>query len=111
MTKLAKLDSVRTLKDAPPPGTATTNSVADTIEQLKTMTGSVLREQYNKASTVLDYDTESAYGATTDNSSTNTNTKSCKPRCNKKGCKAKDTNKLDENKNKNKTTKHFKKFN
>ena len=69
LTELAKADSVRTLKDAPPPGTATANLVADTIKQLKTMTGDVLREQYNKDDTVADYDTESAYGATTDDSS------------------------------------------
>ena len=76
MTELAKADLVRTLKDAPTPGTATAtaNSVADTIEQLKTMTGDVLREQYDGDDTVLDYDT--AYSATTDDSSTDT--KSCK---------------------------------
>ena len=68
MTDLAKADSVRTLKDAPTPGTATANSVADTIKQLKTMTGDVLNEQYNKHDTVSDYDKESAYGATTDDS-------------------------------------------
>jgi hypothetical protein len=34
MTELAKADLVRTLKDAPAPGTATENSVADTIKQL-----------------------------------------------------------------------------
>ena len=69
LTELAKADSVRTLKDAPPPGTATANLVADTTKQLKTMTGDVLREQYNKDDTVADYDTESAYGTTTDDSS------------------------------------------
>ena len=31
LTELANADSVQTLKDAPPPGTATANSVADTI--------------------------------------------------------------------------------
>ena len=41
LTELAKADSVQTLKDAPPPGTAMANSVADTMEQLKTMTGDV----------------------------------------------------------------------
>ena len=44
LTELTKSDLVRTLEDAPPPGTATANSVADTIKQLKTMTGDVLRE-------------------------------------------------------------------
>ena len=34
MTELAKADLVRTLKDAPSPGTATANSVADTIKKL-----------------------------------------------------------------------------
>jgi len=52
MTELAKADSVRTLKDAPAPGTATANSVADTIEQLKTTTSNVLRERYDKDNTV-----------------------------------------------------------
>jgi hypothetical protein len=42
MTELVKEDSMRTLKDALPPGTATASSVVDTIEQLKTMTGNVL---------------------------------------------------------------------
>ena len=70
MTELAKADSVRTLKDAPAPGTTTANSVADTIEKLKTMTGDVLRERYDKENTMLDYDT--AYSATTDSSSTKT---------------------------------------
>jgi hypothetical protein len=72
MTELAKADSVRTLKDTPAPGTATANSVADTIKQLKTMTGNILRDHYDKYdedNTVSDYDT--AYGATTDNLSTN----------------------------------------
>ena len=44
MTELAKADSVQILKNEPTPGTATTNSVADTIEQLKTMTGNFLQE-------------------------------------------------------------------
>jgi hypothetical protein len=73
MTELAKADSVRTLKDAPAPGTATANSVADTIEKLKTMTGDILHDRYDKYNeddTVSDYNT--AYGATTDNSSTDT---------------------------------------
>ncbi len=52
MTELAKTDSVRTLKDAPAPGTATANSVADTIEQLKTMTGNILRDCYDKLSEI-----------------------------------------------------------
>ncbi len=73
MTEMAKADSVQTLKDAPAPGTATANSVADTIEQLKTMTGDILcdpYDKYNKDNTVSDYNT--AYGATTDDSSTDT---------------------------------------
>ena len=111
LTELAKADSVRTLKDAPPPGTATANSVADTIEQLKTMTGNVLREQYNEDDTVLDYDTESAYGATTDDSSVNT--KHCKSRRNRKDRKAKDTDKsaTKEKKYKKNDCPHCKKFN
>ena len=48
MTELAKADSVRTLKDAPTPGTATANSVADTIEQLKTMTGDVMQKNMTR---------------------------------------------------------------
>ena len=71
--RVAKADSMRTLKDAPAPGTATANSVADTIEQLKTMTGNILHDRYdkyNKDNTVSDYNT--AYGATTDDSSTDT---------------------------------------
>jgi len=110
LTELAKADS--SLKDAPPPGTATANSVADIIEQLKTMTGDVLREQYNKDDTVSDYDTESAYGATTDNS--RIETKSRKSKRNKSGRKAKDKDKAD-SKEKKTTTKnncpHCKKFN
>ena len=57
LIELAKADSVWTLKDAPPPGTATANSVGDTIEQLKTMTGNVLHERYNEDDTVSDYNT------------------------------------------------------
>ena len=87
MTELAKADSVQTLKDAPAPVTTTANSVADTIKQLKTMTGDVLQERYDKDNTELDYD--KAYGATADNSSTDT--KSHKSRRNWKGHKAKDT--------------------
>jgi hypothetical protein len=78
MTELTKVDSMRTLKDAPAPCTATANSVADTIKQLKTMTSNVLRDCYDKYvkdNTVSDYNT--AYGATTDDLSTNT--KSHKP--------------------------------
>jgi len=41
MTVFAKADLVRTLKDAPAPGTTTANLVANTIEQLKTMTSNV----------------------------------------------------------------------
>ncbi len=73
MTELAKSDSMRALNDAPAPGTTTANSVADTIEQLKTMTGSILcdcYDKYDKDNTVSDYNT--AYGATTDDSSTDT---------------------------------------
>ena len=70
MTELANADLVRTLKDAPTPGTATANSVADTIKQLDTITGNVLQEQYGKDNIVSNYYT--AYGATTDESSTNT---------------------------------------
>ena len=44
LAELAKADSVRTLKDAPAPGTATANAVADLIKRLKTMTGEVLCE-------------------------------------------------------------------
>jgi len=51
------------------------------------MTGDVLRGQYNEDNTVSDYDTESAYGATTDDSSVDT--KSKKSRRNRKGRKAK----------------------
>ncbi len=36
-----------TLKDAPAPGTATANSVVDTIKQLKTMTGNILCDRYD----------------------------------------------------------------
>ena len=89
MTELAKADSMRTPKDAPAPGTATANSVVDTIEQLKTMTGNILcdcYDKYDKDDTVSDYDT--AYGATTDNSSTDT--KSHKTQRSRKGCKAKE---------------------
>jgi hypothetical protein len=67
ITELAKADSVRTLKAAPAPSTATANSVADTIKQLKTMTGDILHDCYNKYDkddTMSDYNT--AYGATTD---------------------------------------------
>jgi hypothetical protein len=78
MTELTKTDSVRTLKDAPAPSTATANSVVDTIKQLKTMTGDIFCDRYNtyaKENTMSDYNT--AYGATTDNSKTDT--KSHKP--------------------------------
>ena len=54
MTELAKADLVQTLKDTPNLGTATINSVADTIKQLKKMTGDVLREQFDKDATVSD---------------------------------------------------------
>ena len=109
MTVLAKADTVRTLKDAPTPGTATPNSVADTTEQQKTMTGYFLQEQYDKDNTVSDYDT--AYGATTDNSSTYT--KSPKSRRNWKGCKAKDADESDDKEKikKNNECPYRKKFN
>jgi hypothetical protein len=89
MTKLAKVDSVRTLKNAPALGTATANSVVDTIKQLKTMTGNILcdsYDKYNEDNTVSDYNT--AYDATTDNLSTNT--KSHKIQRSHKGHKAKE---------------------
>ena len=76
--ELVKADLVRTLKDAPAPGTATADPVADTIEQLKMMTGDVLRERYNKDDTVSDYGTESAYRATTDDSSVDTKSRKSK---------------------------------
>ena len=109
MTELAKADSVQTLKDAPAPGTTTANLVADTINQLKTMTGNVLQEQYNKDDTVLDYDT--AYSAKTDNSSTKT--KICKSRRNRKERKPKDKDDSDgkEKKKKKNDFPHCKKFN
>ncbi len=113
MTELAKVDSVRTLKDAPAPGIATANSVTDTIKQLKTMTGDILcdcYDKYDKDNTVSDYNT--AYGATTDDSSTNT--KSHKTQCSHKGCKAKeadDSTKTKEKKKKKNDCLHCKKFN
>jgi hypothetical protein len=113
MTELAKADFVWTLKDFPVPGTATANSVADTIKQLKTMTGNILcncNDKYDKDDTVSDYDTE--YGATTDNSSTNT--KSHKTQRSSKGCKAKeadDSTKTKEKKKKKNDCPHCKKFN
>jgi hypothetical protein len=113
MTELAKADSVWTLKDASAPSTATANSVADTIEQLKTMTGDILRDcydKYNEDDTVSDYDT--AYGATTDNLSTNT--KSHKAQRSRKGCKAKeadDSTKTKEKKRNKNNCPHCKKFN
>ena len=93
LTELAKADLVRTLNDTFPPSIATANLVAVTIEQLKTMTGKVLREQYNKDNTVSDFDTESAYGATTDDASVDTKSKTS--RRNRKGRKAKDKDKSD----------------
>jgi hypothetical protein len=113
MTELAKADSMRTLKDALAPSTATANSVVDTIEQLKTMTGNILcdcYDKYNKDDTVSDYDT--AYGATTDDSSTNM--KSHKTQCSRKGRKAKeadDLTKTKEKKKKKNDCPHYKKFN
>jgi hypothetical protein len=113
MTELAKADSVQTLKDAPAPGTANANSVADTIKQLKTMTGNILcdcYDKYDKDDTVSDYDT--AYGVTTDNLSTDT--KSHKTRRNHKGCKVKeadDLTKTKEKKKKKNDCPHCKKFN
>jgi len=64
MTELTKADLVRTLKDAPTPNTATANSVADTIEQLKTLTNNTLHKRHNKDDTVSNHNT--VYGATTD---------------------------------------------
>jgi hypothetical protein len=101
MTELAKADSMRTLKDAPAPGTATANSVADTIKQLTTMTGDILHDcydKYDKDNTVSDYDT--AHGATTDDSSTDT--KIYKTQRSRKGCKAKEADDLTETKEKKK---------
>ena len=54
LKELAKADPVRALKDAPPPSTATANSVADTIKKLKTMTSDVLNKQHNEDDTVSD---------------------------------------------------------
>jgi hypothetical protein len=87
--------------------------VADTIKQLKTMTGDILRDRYdkyNKDGTLSDYDT--AYGATTDDWSTNT--KSHKTQRSRKGCKAKeadDLTKTKEKKKKKNNCPHCKKFN
>ena len=76
MTELAKANSVRMLKDTPAPGSATANAVAATIEQLKTMMGSVFRKRYDNE-LISNYDT--AYGATTDDSSIETKSqKSCR---------------------------------
>ena len=61
MTELTKADSVRTLKDALAPNTATVNSVADTSEQLKTLSN-------DKDDTMFNHNT--AFGAATDKSST-----------------------------------------
>jgi hypothetical protein len=113
MTELTKADSVRTLTDAPAPGTTTANSVADTIKQLKTMTGDILCDRYNKYikdNTMSNYNT--AYGATTDNSSTDR--KSHKLQRSRKGCKAKEANdlaKTQEKKKKQNDCPHCKKFN
>jgi hypothetical protein len=113
MTELAKADSVQTLKDAPAPGTATANSVADTIEQLKTMTSNILcdcYDKYDEDNAVYVYDT--AYGVTTDDSSTDT--KSHKTRHSHKGHKAKeadDSTKTKEKKKKKNNSPHCKKFN
>jgi hypothetical protein len=101
MTELAKADSVRTLKDAPVPDTATANSVTDTIEKLKTMTGNIIRDcydKYNKDDTVSDYDT--AFGATTEDSSTDM--KIHKTQHSHKGCKAKEADDLTKTKEKKK---------
>ena len=92
MTELAKADLVRTIKKRSDRGTAAANSVADTIKQLKTMARNVLQEWYNKDITVSDCNTE--YGATTDNSITDT--KSRKSWRNQKGCKSKDEDKSDD---------------
>jgi hypothetical protein len=113
MTELAKADSVRTLEDAPAPSTATANSVADTIEQLKTMTGDILRDcydKYDKDDTMSDYNT--AYGATTDDSSTDM--KSHKTQCSRRGRKAKEVDDLTKTKKKKRkkiNCPHCKKFN
>ena len=113
MTEFAKADSVRTLKDALVPGTATANSVADTIEQLKTMTSDILHDpydEYDNDDTVSDYNT--AYSATTDDSSTDTKSHNTQRSC--KGCKAKevdDSTKTKEKKRKKSDCPHCKKFN
>jgi hypothetical protein len=112
MTELPKADSMRTLKDAPAPGTATANSLADTIKQLKTMAGNILCDCYDKDedNTVSYYNT--VYGATTGNLSTDT--KSHKTQCSRKGHKAKeadDLTKTKEKKKKKNDCPHCKKFN
>jgi hypothetical protein len=77
------------------------------------MTGDILRDcydKYNKDNTMPDYDT--AYGATTDDSSTNT--KSHKTRRSRKGYKTKeadDSTKTKEKKKKKNDCPHCKKFN
>jgi hypothetical protein len=115
MTELAKAVSMGTLKDAPAPGTATANSVADTIEQLKTMTGNILcdcYDKYDKDNTVSDYDT--AYGATTDDSSINTKSHKTQRSHSRKGRKAKeadDSTKTKEKKKKKNDCPHCKQFN
>jgi hypothetical protein len=113
MTEFAKADSVRTLKDALAPGTPTVNSVADTIEQLKTMTGDILHDRYDKYDKddpVSDYNT--AYGATTEDLRSNTKNHKTQRSC--KGCKAKeadDSTKTKEKKRKKNNCPHCKKFN
>ena len=73
------------LKDKPAPGLATANAVAETIKRLKTMMGNVLCKHYDVKS-ISNYDT--AYGATTDDSSIET--KSQKSYCTCTKCKETD---------------------
>ena len=100
MTELAKADSVRTLKDAPVPRSATANAVAETIEKLQTMMGNVLWEKYNNES-ISNYNT--VYGATTDDSSIKT--KNCKSCCTHKKSKKTDDDDFTDTKERKKSKK------
>jgi hypothetical protein len=105
LTELAGADGVRALKDAPAPNATTGCSVANSISFLNTM--------MNNNATASKY-TESAYGASSDNGSSEEQRKSCEREHKKtkmsKSCEKKKKEKDKDKKPKKNTCPHCKKY-
>jgi hypothetical protein len=104
LMELAGADGVRALKDAPAPNAGTAHSVADSVSFLNTMMNGDTNSEYN----------ESAYGASSDSSSSEEWRKYCKCKHKKtkkpKSCKKKKKAKDKDDKPKKNTCPHCKKY-